>query len=483
MYGKVGTAGDVSEGSPAEREDLDERSRFQYLAVLQFLRAKDLLEAYSALESECGVQYVDGALPVASVLETSLDMFGDYRTSKVAAGGRFAEEAAAAAAAEEELLKLETGACCTGPLSETSASCPAQLPANVTAVRWASQHFDEFLALVASADKRLRLFGGTGDVLAEYSDFASPVLGLDFCGGDSGGGEVLATAMGGEVTIVRLVRMEADGRAWSLQLVQRFRDHSKHVTAGRFSPSSLAVQRDDEAQDADIELPSGSRGGDYFLTISRDHSARIYARSTGGSEPFTNIGVVRLPGEVTACCWLGSETFVLAARDDHNLLYWDVRGGADGGPKERLKTNLNALGDSVVSFAVLALAVSPNGKMIAACTDKSRVIVLQAFGNRQLRNLYGAVVEEYDTPSVCFSLDGTFIYTTSSLPVKGKEDDERMAAASPAMCGQISIFEVRTGEMVLQLPCHQRAVRCMDRHPQTEAIVTGSFDKTVKYWG
>ena len=39
--------------------------------------------------------------------------------------------------------------------------------------------------------------------------------------------------------------------------------------------------------------------------------------------------------------------------------------------------NLNALGDRVVSFAVLALSVSPNGSMVAACTDRSRVIVLQ----------------------------------------------------------------------------------------------------------
>lgn len=45
--------------------------------------------------------------------------------------------------------------------------------------------------------------------------------------------------------------------------------------------------------------------------------------------------------------------------------------------EESLRVNLNALGDSVVSFAVLALSASPDGSMVAACTDRSRVIVLQ----------------------------------------------------------------------------------------------------------
>ena len=50
-----------------------------------------------------------------------------------------------------------------------------------------------------------------------------------------------------------------------------------------------------------------------------------------------------------------------------------------------MRVNLNALGDRVVSFAVLALSVSPNGSMVAACTDRSRVIVLQV-PQRQICN-------------------------------------------------------------------------------------------------
>jgi len=445
--------------------------------VLQFLQAKGFIEAYVALESACGVKYTDGALPTAAVLEASLDMFGKYGGGRGAGGPKGSAEDVAA---EEQMLKLERGACCTGPLDESSAAVVEGLSANVTSVAWVARRSDEFLALAATADKRLRLFGPDGSTLAECSDFSSPLLGLDVRAGGGGGTEdveVMATAMGGEVSLLRLSEA-ADGGSWSFRLAQRFRDHTKHITAGRFSPGVAHDGQEDAVASA----------GNRFLTISRDHSARLYVRGSP-QEEFTAAGVVRLPAEVTACCWLGSESFVLAARDDHNLLYWDVKGGSDGGPKERCKTNLNALGDNVVSFAVLALAASPNGKMVAACTDKSRIIVLQAFSPRQLRNLYGAIVEEYDTPSITFSLDGTFVYATSSLPVRApkvgdeEEDvDERLARAK-AMCGQVSIFELRTGEQVLQLPCHERAVRCMALHPHTEALVTGSFDRSVRYWG
>ncbi|CAJ1363250.1 unnamed protein product [Effrenium voratum] len=116
--------------------------------------------------------------------------------------------------------------------------------------------------------------------------------------------------------------------------------------------------------------------------------------------------------------------------------------------KESLRVNLNALGD-------------------------------KARSSRQLRNLYGAAVNEYDVPNICFSLDDCFLYVTSSLPQpSGAREQEEVVA----LCGQVAIFELRTAQLVLQLPCHQKAVRCFDRHPFTEMLVTGSFDKTVKFW-
>merc|ERR1739845_216216 len=102
--------------------------------------------------------------------------------------------------------------------------------------------------------------------------------------------------------------------------------------------------------------------------------------------------------------------------------------------------------------------------LLAACTDRSRVIVFKAFTSKQLRNLYGAVIDTYDVRSVCFSLDRSFIYTSSSLSAV-RRGGEGEGKDLQFMRGEVAIFEVRTGELVLQLQCHGKAVRCMHRHP------------------
>ncbi|CAJ1396147.1 unnamed protein product [Effrenium voratum] len=254
--------------------------------------------------------------------------------------------------------------------------------------------------------------------------------------------------MGGETQRLRLALQNG---AWEFQRLQSFKDHQKQVTCIRFSPD-----------------------GQHFVTISRDRVANFYRRgkSEVASGDFELLGTRTMAGEVTAVCWLDKTTSVLAARDDHELHYFEMGQKVE----ESLCVNLNALGDKVVSFTVLALSASKDGSMVAACTDRARVIVLQARSSRQLRNLYGAAVNEYDVPSICFSLDDCFLYVTSSLPQpSGAREQEEVVA----LCGQVAIFELRTAQLVLQLPCHQKAVRCFDRHPFTEMLVTGSFDKTA----
>jgi len=272
--------------------------------------------------------------------------------------------------------------------------------------------------------------------------------------------DVLACQMGGEVATVRLTRPKDDG-AWSLEVVQQFKDHTKHVSSGRFAPPA-------------------EKGGasQHFITVSRDHCLNIYRRDPSGA--WALVGTARMQGEVTCCCWVSNRTFVFAAREDPCVHYWDVDGSASGTPCERMKANMNALGDSVVSFAVLAIAVSPDRQLIAVNTDKSRVIVMRAFSDKQVRNLYGAITEEYDMPSVAFSADQTYLYATTSLPMT--DTIKERGLDDKAMCGQLVVFELKSGQAVLKLPCHTKPVRTMSRHPFSDALVTGSFDKTVKFW-
>eukprot|EP00439_Symbiodinium_sp_Y106_P065671 s253_g10.t1 len=444
-------------GQPVSGDELDDRARHQYKVVLQFLQEKELFETLLAMEGETGVKYADGDLPVASILQSSLDMFS-------AADAAPAEkEDADGKAACEALEALRGGACAT---RQAESGGPDAFAANVTAVCWAVRSFHEAHCIVATADRKLRLISDH-EVLAAFEDLPSPPLSLDVAASEEAGlQKVLVTTMGGETLLLKL-RHSGDSGApsggypdskdmgrWSFELCQRFKDHQKQVTSGRFAPARGAESS-------------------YFITISRDHTACVYGRPPGPH--FALLGSYSFVGEVTACCWLDPLTAVLAARNDHELHYLEMEGPHAGETQEVLRTNLNALGDSVVSFAVLALAASPDGAFVAACTDRSRVILLQARSPRQLRNFYGAAVGEYDMPTVAFSLDGCFLYVSSTLPQPARREEDEVKA----LCGQVAIFEVRSGQMVLQLPCHEKSVRCFHRHPYSEMLVTGSFDKMV----
>lgn len=477
MLPKIVRAGEAGEKKHEAAEDLDDKTRRQYLAIMQYLIDREFIETLSTFESETGLKYNEGCIPVASVLETSLDMFASYGQGKKSPE----------VTADEELLDVKDGICCT---SQSPMTPEEVIKTNVIAVAWAALGEQDLSALVATADRRIRLLGSDGSALADFTSMASPVLGLDVSPSSAsvasrtGGQEVLATAMGGEVVLLHLRRPlsasgstgDEDPTAWALELKQQFKDHAKHATTGRFAPP-----RDDGQLSMN------------FVTISRDRKANVYSREgeADGStaSKFLLSGTISFAGEVTCCCWANARTFVLAAREDHHLHYWDVGEGPTEQPSLRLKTSLNANNDGVVSFAVLAIAMSPDEQLIAACTDKSRVIVLKAYTNVQLRNLYGAVVDEYDVPSISFSLDRCFLYTTSSIAAqalaKRQQDESERAGTSVARaaeCGKLAIFEVKSGQLVLQLHCHEKPVRCMQRHPHTEAIITGSFDKTVKYW-
>ncbi|CAE7304284.1 unnamed protein product, partial [Symbiodinium necroappetens] len=325
-------------GHPLSADELDDRARHQYKVVLQFLQEKELFETLLAMEGETGVKYADGDLPVASILQSSLDMFS-------AADATPAEkEDADGKAACEALEALRGGACAT---READSGGPDAFAANVTAVCWAVRSFDEAHCIVATADRKLRS-SIEFRALAAFEDLPSPPLSLDVASSEEAGlQEVLVTTMGGETLLLKLRHPGApsggypdskDMGRWSFELCQQFKDHQKQVTSGRFAPARSAHSS-------------------YFITISRDHTACVYGRPPGPH--FALLGSYSFVGEVTACCWLDPLTAVLAARNDHELHYLEMEGPHPGETQEVLQTNLNALGDSVVSFAVLALAASP----------------------------------------------------------------------------------------------------------------------------
>ncbi|CAJ1396146.1 unnamed protein product [Effrenium voratum] len=203
-------------GYKADGDELDDRARYQLKVVLQFLQEKELIEALVALESETGVKYCDGDLPVAGILQSSLDMFS--RTSAPEA-----EVDADSKAAEEALQALSGGACCTGPCEDLSG--PEPYSANVTAVCWAGAGLSDLRVIVATVDRRLRLLAG--EAVVEYSDLSSPPLGL------AAAGEELLVPLGLEIAASPLLRAKVGG-------TRAFRIPYYALQMPRFRPSRLA---------------------------------------------------------------------------------------------------------------------------------------------------------------------------------------------------------------------------------------------------
>jgi len=356
---------------------------------------------------------------------------------------------------ELDVLKIEQGVCCVSqePAVRTTFS------SNVTSVAWVAVHESDLLGLAATTDRVVHVLDNNGKTLSQLPSLPSPPLFLDvepIQNEDIDGVDVLITCIGGEVLLAWL-RFPAEGSELSLNIQQQWRDHRKQVTCGRFS---LAAQE------------GRCR---FFTTISRDCKSHVYTRE---GPSFIFAGSVESNAEFLSSCWVSDTTFVLASRGDYMLRYWTVNsGGAEKNLSQTLQVNLNATGDTIVSFAVLAMALSRDRKLLAICTDKSRIIVYETFGQTQLRNLYGSSCDEYDVPSLCFSHDRSFLYATSSVSAEAPRSD-----GGPFVAGQVAIFEVFSGQVVFQLRCHAKPVRCMALHPHMEAIMTGSFDKTVQYW-
>lgn len=125
--------------------------------------------------------------------------------------------------------------------------------------------------------------------------------------------------------------------------------------------------------------------------------------------------------------------------------------------------NMNANGDAFVSFNVMDIAFSPNGKYILLTTDKSRSIMLLRDTAVQVRNFYGATNDEYSQARGGWSRNGDVVYSTSQDNV-------------------IVAWDVPSQREVGRLKAHSKLIRDFDAHPTRECLVSCSYDKTIRIW-
>jgi len=152
-----------------------------------------------------------------------------------------------------------------------------------------------------------------------------------------------------------------------------------------------------------------------------------------------------------------SKYLIVSVRDKPYLSYveipsWNI-----------LQTSVNEpINDPHVSFNILSLNLSPDGKQLLACTDKSRAILFKTNTPIQIHNFYGITNDGLSQPRACFDNSG-LLYLTSQ--------DNR-----------VHVFDIKTERELCVLSGHTSIARDIHYNPNEDLIVTAGYDKCLKIW-
>jgi WD40 repeat protein len=259
------------------------------------------------------------------------------------------------------------------------------------------------------------------------------------CTAFSAPGLVAAGCMDGSIHVCMY---ETIGGQSGLQVkpVQVTLKHSKYVKDLAWSPVAPI-------------LATASADGNIYVTMVNQ-------------ECMETLITLHLPGTVECLCFSRDGTTLFCyARDTPYLSCFDVEKKF-----EQTKVNLNKGGganggfEDHVSFAVMNMSVSPNDKYIVLATDASRNIVLEIASGKQVRNLYGHMNDEFSQPKVGWSHNNSYIL--------GNSQEESC----------ICVWDIASSNIVQRLEGHSNPIRALYSSPQSDVLVTTSFDKMTKIW-
>jgi len=178
------------------------------------------------------------------------------------------------------------------------------------------------------------------------------------------GGLVAGGCMDGSVQVIMY---SAVGQGLEVKPVQVTTKHTKYVKDMAWCPTAPI-------------LATASADGNVIISKAQQ-------------ETMETVTTLHLTGTVECLCFSrDGKTLFCYARDTPYLSCFNLESNF-----EQTKLNLNRSGanggfEDHVSFAVMDMAVSPDGKYLALATDASRNIVMDIASGKQVRNLYGKLL-------------------------------------------------------------------------------------------
>ncbi|MFQ4146898.1 serine/threonine-protein kinase [Chlorogloeopsis sp. ULAP02] len=266
-------------------------------------------------------------------------------------------------------------------------------------------------------------------------------------------------------------------KLWDLntkKLICTLAGHNQAVKTIAFSPDGkiLATASDDKT----IKLWNVSTREQIFTLVGHTNSVKSVAFSLDGTilasgswdktvklwNVETGKEVCTLVGrqlQVSAVAF-SSHQLLASASYDRTIRLWDISSlNSPHLDKEKFK-NCPFYSLSSHTWAVLTLAFSPDGKMLATGSDDNTIKFWDINTGQVIRTLQG---HSWAVLTVTFSVNGETL-------ISGSRDNT------------IKIWRISTGEEIATLTGHEDSVSAVAVSPVAQLIVSGSRDKTIKLW-